>query len=872
MATAAHQAQWMKEYTGQRIREISFPIGGIGTGCIGLRGDGRLREWEIRNHPDKGALNGFSHIAVKAEHNGQVLDARVLNTDLADGLTGQYVDRMWFGFGHGPFRETMAGIPHFADGVFQAQYPFARLRFKDKDFPGQVALKAFNPFIPLNADDSSIPAGFFEVELRNDTALALDYTVAFSLGSMFSQAEGQNTYEHTGGSHCLRLRNARAPKDDLTYGELCVGTDAADVSYQQYWFRGQWYDGLSVFWQSFTAPQRLANRVYDGPTPAVNASVNDTATLAAHVTLAPGESRSVRFVVSWYFPNCNYYLDPARQAPDGATQWKNYYATRWPDAPAVCFDALRRWDHLEAETRKFTDAFYTQTLPEDVFDAISANISILKSPTVLRLENGEFWAWEGVHCRAGSCEGSCTHVWNYAYALPFLFPSLERSMRELDYRYNQDEHGGMQFRLQLPLGSPRSAFRPCCDGQFGGVVKTYREWKICGDDKWLRALWPAVKKSLAFAWSPDNLDRWDADRDGVLEGRQHHTLDMELFGPNSWLTSMYLAALKAAAEMAQHLGEPDAAADYLRLYENGRAYVDDKLFNGEYYQQHIDLSDPSILLPFDKGVKSLQGDSVMDAYWNKENGELKYQFGEGCAIDQQLGQWHASLCGLGDILDPGHSRLALEAVYRHNYKRSLRRHFNPCRIYATGDEQTTIICDWPEGKRRPVISAPYSEEGWPGCEYQAASQMLLSDMYEEGLELVSAVRGRFDGAKRNPWNEFECGSNYSRSMSSYALLLALSGFRFDMSTGAMGFVPHDPSERRRYFWSLDSDYGLFTQQDARRSLQVISGRLTLRQLETDRPAHTVSLNGQPVAFRQDGNTAVFSEAVTLLPGSELCLA
>ena len=183
-------------------------------------------------------------------------------------------------------------------------------------------------------------------------------------------------------------------------------------------------------------------------------------------------------------------------------------------------------------------------MPRPVLDAVSANISILKTSTCLRLEDGAFYGWEGCHANSGCCEGSCTHVWNYAYAMPFLFPNLERSLRELDYRYNQRADGGMSFRLQLPLGSPRSEFRPCADGQFGGVLKVYREWKISGDTKWLRRLWPAVRKSIDFAWAETNLDRWDPDQTGVLHGRQHHTLDMELFGPNAWLTGFYLAAPK----------------------------------------------------------------------------------------------------------------------------------------------------------------------------------------------------------------------------------------------------------------------------------------------------------------------------------------
>ena len=226
-------------------------------------------------------------------------------------------------------------------------------------------------------------------------------------------------------------------------------------------------------------------------------------------------------------------------------------------------------DRLHAETMAFKDALFASDLPEAALEAVSANLSLMKTATVLRLEDGTLYGWEGCHANAGCCEGSCTHVWNYAQAFPFLFPALERSMRETNYRHNQDSDGGMRFRLQLPLGIGRSPFRPCCDGQFGDVVKTYRDWKVSGDDEWLKALWPAVRRSIEYAWSDANPDRWDPERTDVLHGRQHHTLDMELFGPTSWLTGFYLAALAAGGEMAERVGEADFAAECREVFKRG---------------------------------------------------------------------------------------------------------------------------------------------------------------------------------------------------------------------------------------------------------------------------------------------------------------
>ena len=150
----------------------------------------------------------------------------------------------------------------------------------------------------------------------------------------------------------------------------------------------------------------------------------------------------------------------------------------------------------------------------------------------------------------------------------------------------------MSFRLSLPLGTTNSTERPCADGQFGDVMKLYRDWRLSGDTDWLRDLWPYAKRSIEYAWSPDNPDRWDPDKTGVLWGRQHHTLDMELFGPNSWLTGFYLGALDAGARMADAVGDAAFASELRVIRELGRAWVYEHLFNGEFFVQRIDLVGP----------------------------------------------------------------------------------------------------------------------------------------------------------------------------------------------------------------------------------------------------------------------------------------
>lgn len=353
---------------------------------------------------------------------------------------------------------------------------------------------------------------------------------------------------------------------------------------------------------------------------------------------------------------------------------------------------------------------------------------------------------------------------------------------------------------------------------------------------------------MEFTWSPNNPDKWDINKTGVLHGRQHHTLDMELFGPNSWLTGFYLAALKAMSEMAQYLGEDSTL--YTDLFVKGKKWVEENLFNGEYFYHKIDVSDKTILDDYEDA----QG------YWNDEALEIKYQISEGSAVDQVVAQWHANICGLGEIFNKDMVTSSLKSIYKYNFIKDMRNFFNPCRVYCLNDEKGTVICNWPTDSKKPVIPVPYSQETMHGFEYQAAIHMLQDGMVSQGIELIEAVRDRYDGHRRNPWNEIECGSNYARSMASYAALLAFSGFSFNMPKGEIGFNPIVEGDCK-YFWSLDSGWGTFERVGEIVILRMLYGTLKIKNINLPfMNINSVSINDNP---------AKFGEFITLTSGDEL---
>ena len=825
----------------EKTEKISFPLGGIGTGCIGLAGNGGLIDWEILNRPNKNSRNGYSHFAIKAIRQGKTI-AKILQGDTNSAFIGAPRSGILWGFGHGVPRETLDGLPHFKNVQFDGAFPIAKLTYEDENFPAILRLCAFNPLIPHDTFNSSLPVAFFEWEIENTVEEDVEYTLAFSVANlgMFSK----NIAVEKG---CMILREDKKP-NERDYFDLSILTDGENVFTQEYWKRTTSWLGTPIgnFWDEFSQCNLSAKRTYENP------AAMDHATVSVAVRVPSRAKKKIRFVLAWNVPNqYNYWYQWSsfkEQAGHDIT-WKNYYATKFEDSMATAKYALLNFESLLNKTECFNTALHSCSLPDFVIEAISANLSVLKSPTVLRLEDGSIWGWEGVNETVGSCEGSCQHVWNYAYAVPFLFPELERSMRENNINYGLQESGQTTFRVRLPLGEAGAGTsRACLDGQMGEVIKCYREWKISGDTEWLKKHAEAIFSMLEFAWSEANQDAWDFNQDGVIEGRQHHTLDVELFGASSWLQGFYLLALDCASKMAEALGETERLEKYQKLYRRGKAWTNEKLFNGEYFGQQINLTDKSIVERF----------SATDLYWDEEAGEIRYQIGEGCIIDQLLADWHSTILGMNEIFDSDKKSTALQNLYKYNYKASMRDVVNPWRNFCVNDEAGTLICTYPEGKKKPAYPIPYFSEIMTGFEYALGGLMISQGFIREGETIVKAVRNRYDGKKRNPWNEIECGSNYARSMASYALLPIYSGFTFDMTKKHIGFEPIKKGDCR-YLWSVGDSWGVIKFEGNRRELTVFEEMITLSSfgLRRGEMAKSVIINDKFVDFHQNKNIISF---------------
>jgi uncharacterized protein (DUF608 family) len=762
----------------------AFPLGGIGSGNISIGARGELRDWEIFNHPAKGTHLPNTFFAIRARAADGPAVTRVLEGPLQPPHA----------LSHGYHPASNAGLPRLHASTLSGAYPIARVAFEDDALPVRVELEAYTPFVPLDPDDSGLPCAILAYTVTNTSASQVELTLAGSLfnpvggvafdrfGNMMPGGLGGNLNEarSDGALRGLLLRSTKYGADRLEYGELALASDHERVTTKRAWMRGAWWDFLQEFWDDFADDGLLTDLGYETPS---DDGRSDTCSLGLLDTLEPGATQTYRFFLAWYFPNRPH-----------SWKWQSErlarvrYAARFDGAWEVAGYTHDNLARFEGATRGFQQALWGSTLPEPVIDALAANILPLRSTTCFWLEDGRFFGWEGCFDDAGCCEGTCTHVWAYAYTLAYLFPSLEREMRRLEFEVETDAQGYMNFRGMQTFGEqfvwhfqrdqqPEAAV----DGQMGSVLRAYREWQLSGDREWLARVWPGVRRAIEYAGP-----HWDADGDGVPDGKQHNTYDIEFYGPNPLCGIYYLGGLRAAEELARVQGDEELAAGYHAMFERSSARLEQLLWGGEYYVQRLD---------------------DVDAY--------KYQHGLGCLSDQLLGQLHARVLALGDLVPAEHARQAIKAVFEHNFRRGFGDHVNCQRTYVLGDESGLLLCSWPNGGR-PRLPFVYSDEVWTGIEYQVAAHLIYEGWVSEGLELVEAVRARHEGVRRNPWNEVECGHHYARSMASWALLPALSGFECDMGVGRMRFAPRTgdlpASDSFSCVWSCGRAWGTYTQR------------------------------------------------------------
>ena len=514
--------------------------------------------------------------------------------------------------------------------------------------------------------------------------------------------------------------------------------------------------------------------------------------LGRKTSLEPGEQTTVTFVVSWYFPNVQHL---GLKNIEG-----RQYGKRFASARAVAEHIVTKYPELLRQTHLWHDVWYDSTLPYWFLDRTFINTSTLATSTAYWFGNNRFYGWEGVGC----CEGTCQHVWHYAQAMARIFPTLERTTREMvDYgiAFHADT-GAMDYRAEF--GSITAA-----DGQSGTIIRAYREHQMSPDDAFLRRNWAKIKKSLQFLMAQD------VNKDGILDGAQYNTLDAAWFGKIAWISSLYVAALRAGEQMALERGDAAFAKQTQSLADAGMRNIDQQLFNGEYYIQTHDKDHPNEVGSYDS-----------------------------CEIDQVFGQSWAFQVGLGRVLPREHTLSALRSLWKYNFSPDVGafRKANPAgRWYAMAGEGGLIMATWPKNAKSRVQKDCdfYLNECMTGFEYQVAGHMIWEGMVQEGLAIVRAIHDRYHASRRNPWNEVECGDHYARAMASYGVFLAACGYEYHGPKGHLAFSPKLSPEDFRAAFTAAEGWGTFSQKREsalqRNVVAIKWGNLSLQTLAFDLP-------------------------------------
>ena len=799
-------SEWpaLKQYDQEHLYQVALPLGGIGTGSVSLGGRGELRDWEIMNVPGKKYStvtpgNNAPFFAVYAKPQGEKSTTSL--------LCGPLYPQEYLHYEGRPANHH--GMPRFANASFEAAYPFGQVHLSDPALPLEVRIKGFNPLIPGDADASGLPVAVLTYEVTNKSGKAMEVSVCGSIrnfigkdGSQYwtdwkgdyiptGAKQNRNVYKEEAGLKGIYFYSDSVKHDSPAWGTMALAT-ASDgtVSYRTSSKPDSWNNAILNFWDDFSDDGLMKERTEpvreDDP----------MASLAVKKTIAPGDKETFTFYLTWNFPNRKAW---------SPTIVGNYYSQQYPDAWKAAVQIIPRIPELEKETLAFVNAFLSSSLPDVIKEAALFNLAVLRSQTVFRLPSGHLMGWEGIMDRSGSCMGSCTHVWNYEVATPFLFGELARTMRDVEFNYATNDIGLMNFRASLPLSEAAKGNSPAADGQMGCIMKFYRDWQLSGDMKFLQDNWEQVKKVLAYAWVEKG---WDGNQDGVMEGSQHNTMDVNYYGPNPQMGFWYMGALRAGEEMAKAMKDRTFARKCRKLFEQGSRWMDENLFNGEYYEHQI--TDP----------RTFEFINMNDA--SKIPG---FQLGRGCLVDQLVGQYMAHICGLGYLGNPEHIRTTMASIMKYNYVPDFSRHFNNMRSYVMGNEAGLIMASWPKG--RLEVPFPYFAEVMTGFEYCAAVGMKYEGMDKDAIKCIRSIRERFDGAKRNPFSEPECGHHYARSMASWAAVLAWSGFHYSGIEQSMSLT----GTPGRYFWSNGYAWGTCQISDNAATVEVIKGNLKLKTLK-----------------------------------------
>jgi hypothetical protein len=282
----------------------------------------------------------------------------------------------------------------------------------------------------------------------------------------------------------------------------------------------------------------------------------------------------------------------------------------------------------------------------------------------------------------------------------------------------------------------------------------------------------------------------------------------------AWISSFYIAALRAGEAMATACKDASFAQRCRRLADSGRSALVKTLYNGEYFIHKMDPKHPDTT-----------------------------NTNDGCHIDQLMGQAWAMQVGLPRIVPEAQSLSALEAIWKYNFTPDVgpfreKSEIKGGRWYAMQGEGGVVMTTFPRGGVEKATGKGhfgfYFNEVWTGQEHQLAAHMIWEGMVEKGLVITRMLHDRHHASRRNPYNEVECSDHYARAMSSYGTFIAICGFDYDGPQGKMEFSPKLAPQNFKAAFTSAEGWGTYSQsQQTGRQIHQLDlhwGKLRLTQI------------------------------------------
>ncbi len=827
----------VKEYmAGTCPARSGVAIGGIGAGYAELRKDGRFYNWSIFGNEPKGtgpridfAEDSILFFMVRYEAAGQEPGIKVLQINETPDFGGQDGPLYYF-----PWLSCVEKTE------YSARFPFVRMKFSDPEMPVEVELEAYSPFIPHDVKNSSLPVQIFNFKVASTGKVPVDVMLMGTLRNCVGYDVKEKLYttslKETDGYKLCEMSCTGIDTTRSSFGTQALASLSGETTYYLGW------EHRHPALESVLRNKELANiddtakrTTYDRETGRQVALKRLFSTMGVSRKLEPGRSFEHTFLNAWHFPNL--YAEKGRgQLGENVG---HYYCRFFDGAAAAAEYVAENGGDLSSRTRGFVEDFYDSSAPGFVLDEINSQLNTFVTSGWL-IKDGTFGVQEGLTAAQSWGPVATTDV-SYYGSIPVsaLFSDLQRNML-MAHRRQQGDNGavvhGLRKGFAAELRGTAGAYnRLDLPGQYATMV--LREYFWSGDKGWLEEMWPSVKAAIEYV-----LRERDYDGDGLpdMEGVMSSYDNLPMYGVASYIDSMWLTAMAYSAEAAKVMGDERAERKYRRIFTQGKAKFEAKLWNGRYYR-----------------------------LWNDENGKHGGK-DEGCFTDQIIGQWAAHLCSLGEVHEAGHKKKALGSIMEMSYRRAfgLRN------------------CSWPGDKWWHDIPddmwVDQLNTCWTGVELEFAALLIYEGMYEEGLAVVKSVDERYRKAGLY-WDHQEFGGHYFRPMSAWSIVNAMLGL--GINAGTYSFSPKLKAKDLKLFFAFDGGTAHYIRKVSAGAeaiaIDVKTGRFTTKKLvlstvkfaankvEVSVGGKKVSLPGSAVKFGENRVAIEFSGPLTIDAGGRV---